>query len=889
MALSLLPGTAYAAVGNLLSNSAQENQALLETLENLTGQDGAAIQALLEQYGLLDENGNLVTDQTITLDGVEYTLEELETLLSDPATDLSQVGYVDGVPIALGDLKTILAIERELQRIQEIYFSGAAFEGEALDNLNSLMAQLQSEGISVNAGAVGSTAVVNVSGFDAVAAGSSVSTSFQAQAGVTYSVEVRLESGLAGLQSVTVSLGGSSQTLTDGSSATLTYDAASAGTVELKVQAGSDANTPDYAYGELAGAVQFSNAKGFVFQNGNDYSDSHTVRVTYDVTVPDLSTQWEDDSWNRANLPNGWVVDSKFEFEVLDSADRSSNPALGITNSSSGATPATVNEFIGLLQGAKGFTNADDVSSSDFVAFTITGNLEQLSSENRAARIVSPGNANGTYERNMYFLPDPEYNSEQTADRVVQDPTYGMMLTLIRSGKQLGFALSATTKLGTNAIPDQVLVKEPFKQTEDFIEWEHWIQLNNCVVKLVDDAKAPALKSAAAPSATYRPGQLVPVVLTFNELVYVNDSASITINGDGDGGGKTFTADELNMSKAGNQIILWYPVQKVDGAQVTITSCSGITDIFGNQAVINGETVDGPELESALPRDAATGVRASFADGQATVTLTLSGETAYKNNYTNYHKPTGGEPQELPFRAVVTNSAGEVIATEQVYVNQDGTTFSTQPFAVTAQTTAQTYNVTLQVNEGTREDPNWQDLSYRSDLQASFQVPALIPADKVMVTPETEEANYTLSLAEEYRPTLTAKVYGSDGTTLATHQSGTWSSSDEEIATVTTDPEDYSGQVTLTNQKLGEVTFTFTADNGTPEDGDDKPGTSQTYTVVAGDSLALLIPQGSSYIVARQNAAATVLWSSNAEFQNPARILSTPSTSSRGILQRKRS
>ena len=60
--------------------------------------------------------------------------------------------------------------------------------------------------------------------------------------------------------------------------------------MELKVQAGSDANTPDYAYGELAGAVQFSNAKGFVFQNGNDYSDSHTVRVTYDVTVPDLST-----------------------------------------------------------------------------------------------------------------------------------------------------------------------------------------------------------------------------------------------------------------------------------------------------------------------------------------------------------------------------------------------------------------------------------------------------------------------------------------------------------------------------------------------------------------------------------------------------------------------
>ena len=127
MTLSLLPGTAYAAVGDLLSNSAQENQALLETLENLTGQDSETVRALLEQYGLLDEDGNLVTDKTVELDGVEYTLDEIEAILNDPATDLSQVGYVDGVPIALGDLKPILAIERELQRIQETYSSGAAF------------------------------------------------------------------------------------------------------------------------------------------------------------------------------------------------------------------------------------------------------------------------------------------------------------------------------------------------------------------------------------------------------------------------------------------------------------------------------------------------------------------------------------------------------------------------------------------------------------------------------------------------------------------------------------------------------------------------------------------------------------------------------------------
>lgn len=897
MTLSLLPGTAYAAVGDLLSNSAQENQALLETLENLTGQDGAAIQAMLEQYGLLDENGNLVTDQTITLDGVEYTLDELEALLSDPATDLSQVGYVDGVPIALGDLKTILAIERELQRIQETYFSGAAFEGEALDNLNDLMEQLQNDGISVNAGTVGRTPVADVSNFSSVAYGQSYSIDIQPVAvGQEVSVTVSLDPGLLKDGEVRVDLGSTISGLSEKASISLsssnptgvlTYTANNNDRVyglPLRVE-GTRPNTfPDYAYGELASAVQFSSAKGFVFQNGNDYSDSHTVRVTYSMDTPDLSTRWEQDYWEAPEAAySGKPLDQRPEssdvyFEFLTDVDRSSNTALGIEHTTSDATRETVNNFINFIQGAKGYTEISPVPEADAVQFKLTvGELNAYCVYRiRMNAWDYVDNLDQGLGPNMFFLPED-------ADRVdLHTSGYGLYITYANGdtypstfaristvyGSPTPLEFQASTKLGVNAIPQRLEVRGGMIIGSEYggSDYNYGI-LKNTAVELINDGKAPVLTSIAAPDATYRPGQLVPVVLTFDELVYVNDDASITINGDGVGGGTTLTADELNMSKAGNQLIFWYPVQKVDGAQVTITSCSDITDIFGNEAVINGETVDGPALESALPRDAATGVRASFADGQATVTVTLSGETAYKNNYVNYHQPTDGSLKELPFRAVVTNSDREVVATEQVYVNQDGTTFSTQPFAVTPQTTAQTYNVTLQVNEGTREQQDWQDLSYRSDLTASFQVAALIPAHSVTVSDDSQ-GNYTLSLADTVRPTLTATVLGEDGQTRATHQSGTWSSSDENIATVTTDPENYSGQVTLTNQKIGEVTFTFTADNGTPEDTkDDKTGTSQTYTVVAGDSPALLIPQGSSYILARQNAAATVLWSSNAEFQ----------------------
>lgn len=255
-------------------------------------------------------------------------------------------------------------------------------------------------------------------------------------------------------------------------------------------------------------------------------------------------------------------------------------------------------------------------------------------------------------------------------------------------------------------------------------------------------------------------------------------------------------------------------------------------------------------------RDAATGLSATYENGQATVTVTLSEEEAYKNKYASYHTPSGGEAKEVPFQAVVTDGNGKVTEIQQVYVNEDDT-FSTQPFAVAAQNDAMTYTVTLQANEGTWEDPNWVDLSYNTALQDSFSVSALVQAATVTVTDDSE-GDYELSLADTVRPTLKATVYGSDGSTLASSQSGTWSSSDTDIATITTE-DDYSGKVTLTGQKVGEVTFTFTADNGTPEDdSDDKTGKSQTYTVVAGESIALVIPEGASTIVVRQKAAATV-------------------------------
>ena len=888
MVLTMLPVSALAAVGGLLNNTPEQNETLLEKLQSFTGESPEEALELLDSMGLLDEDGNLITDQTIDLDGKQYTLEEMEALLEDPSTDLSQVAYADGVPIALGDLKTVIAIERELQHLQETYFSGKTFDGEARENLNSLVTQLQTAGIAFQSAAVGDTHAnvpsVNVNNFTAADVDSGEQTlSIPGRVNQEYSVTVTLDPGLLNDVSVTVSLGRDtgftekdSVTLNSGNpTGTLNYTAraydASYG-VPLTVNVSSSTpDVPDYAYGELAGAVHFSNAQGFVFESDGQQSDSHTLRLTKTVDVPDLSTKWMQTDWTAPESTLDWdkYKSPDVYFEFMTYVTSSSNEALGITKTENlTAKRETINEFIRFLQGAKGYTSVDDVKD-DVVQFSLTvGSLSAHCSYQVRANAWNYEDSLGQGEKpNMYFLPEEE---DAGVDRVdLKTTNYGLTLSgypssfarfssVADGGRETTLQFDASTQLGTNAVPERLEVRDCvyIPGIEFGGAAYNYGMLKDTAVELINDGKAPTLKSATTPSGTYRPGQLVPVVLAFDELVYVSDSASIEI------GGKPFTPNDLHMSKAGNQLMFWYPVQKVDGTEVTITSLTGITDIFGNEAKINGETAAGATLESARMRDAAIDLSATYENGQATVTVTLSEEEAYKNKYANYHTPSGDEAKEVPFQAVVTDENGEVIAVQQVYVNEDDT-FSTQPFAVAAQNAAMTYTVTLQANEGTPEAPNWVDLSYNTALQDSFSVSALVQAATVTVTDDSE-GDYELSLADAVRPTLQAKVYGPDGSTLASSQSGTWSSSDTDIATITTE-DDYSGKVTLTGQKVGEVTFTFTADNGTPDDdSDDKTGKSQTYTVVAGESIALVIPEGASTIVVRQNAAATVLWSSNA-------------------------
>ena len=138
MLVTMLPTVAYAAVGDLLDMSGVQRTALLAALEEVYGDDAEAYLAILKQYGLIDEDGNIVTDEKIIMDGQAYTLDEIEAILDDPATDLTKVVEVDGDYLTLADLKTVVEIERYLAYLKATYFTEQDLTDEQIDSFYDL-------------------------------------------------------------------------------------------------------------------------------------------------------------------------------------------------------------------------------------------------------------------------------------------------------------------------------------------------------------------------------------------------------------------------------------------------------------------------------------------------------------------------------------------------------------------------------------------------------------------------------------------------------------------------------------------------------------------------------------------------------------------------------
>ena len=863
MTLTLLPTAAFAAVSDSLGNTPEENQAVLEQLSALTDGSSDQVLSMLNALGLLDEAGNFKVDQTITLDGQVLTLAAVMELLENPATDLARIADVDGTPVALGDLKTMIQIEQELQRIKDTYFSDREFTGEALENLNSLMEQLELQGISLRYSAFATppegVETVDMSGMmrqtlEKLANNSWSSGTFTVYRGKPVGFSYRIQEGQLSdyIDDVEVSIGETRGVAQGDGSYKLTYDVGeifSSSGCKITVKVATKGNTHywrdnTYSYGDLLGMIEFYDAENLVFYNGASYADHHQLKLIKTVDDPAIKTEMTAPNYEERYESTDTIQGDMYiplladKYTVGGGADNQDFAALSDT--------------IRILDGAR--NSVLPVGSDPFYQpYQIDASIEFDWSTSLAAYT---GNAPYGWYKDQPYAPFylTEYKFNGSLLELSGDRTRALGCT-INKGETVNISLQSTTQ---NRGDQQYWL--PFrlymKSVQGEIQNSYATTKNSNVTARLVDTDAPTIQSVTAPAGTYASGQHVPITVTFNEFVDLSN-ASVTING------KEYTAAELSMNNYGVTAMLWYPVQDTDATTVTVNSMTGVEDVFSHEldtALYQSDPITGVELKSVLMRNAPTALTATYANGKAAFTMNANMEQAYKTVYSNYHTPAGTDPKEAPFRLELRyDSAAEPIHL-QVYLDTAKEAFTISDYAIAPAAYTRTYTVTLQANEGTKDASNWVNVL---PLTRQFTVAKKVSASTVNVVPEADPANYTISLADAARPTLKAEVLGENGE-QATYTTGKWSSSDPLIATINED----TGVVATTGTKVGTVTFTFTADNGTEDPADDVTGRAQPYTVTAGDSLALVIPDGAS-IVTRVNQPATVLWSSNAALMAP--------------------
>ena len=865
MVLTMLPTAAFAAVSDSLGNTPKENQAILEQLSALTGGSSDQVLSMLNALGLLDEDGNFKVDQTITLDGQVLTLAAVMELLENPATDLTRIADVDGTPVALGDLKTMIQIEQELQRIKDTYFSGREFTGEALENLNSLMEQLELQGISLQYSASATepkgVETVDMRGMTSLTLGTEAynnncsSGTFTVYGGKPVGFSYRIQKGQLSkyITDVKVSIGTTSKVVeqSDGSYK-LTYDVGSTfslGGCKITVKVTTKGSPMgwhegSYSYGDLLGMIEFYDAENLVFYDGAGYADHCQLKLIKTVGVPAIQTVM--------TAPN---YEERYESTATIQGDmyipllaNEYTTALGANNPDFVALSDTIR----ILEGAR--NSVLPVGSDPFYQpYQIDASIEFNWSTEKAAYT---GDAPYGWYKNQPYAPFylTEYKFNGKSLELSNNRTKALNCT-INKGSTVSISLQSTTQ---NRGDQQYWL--PFRLYMKSVQGEiqnSWATTKNSnVTARLVDTDAPTIQSVTAPAGTYASGQHVPITVTFNEFVDLS-KATVTING------KDYSAAELSMNKYGVTAMLWYPVQDTDATTVTVNGMTGVEDVFGHPldtAHYPSEPIADVALKSVLMRNAPTALTATYANGKASFTMNANMAEAYKTVYSNYHTPAGTEPREAPFRLELRyDSAVEPIHL-QVYLDTEKEAFTIGDYAIAPAAYTRTYTVTLQANEGTKDAPDWVNVL---PLTRQFTVAKKVSAHTVAIVPEANDADYTISLAEAARPTLQAEVLGENGE-QATYTTGKWSSSDTLIATINED----TGVVATTGTKVGAVTFTFTADNGTEDPADDVTGESKPYTVTAGNSLALVIPGGAS-IVTRVNQPATVLWSSNAALMAP--------------------
>jgi len=846
--LSLMPSQAIAAIGTTKNNSLEQNQEILEIIKGIVGDDAKAqeILEMLTGLGLLDENGEFRSVK-VNVDGQEMTLDEIRTLVNSEGVELNKLVSVDGTYLTLGNLKIMIEIEDELQRIYNTYFRDITLNEEQQKALASINAQLAGEGIPLGS----SSGTVQVpSGIDhTIRAMIDTSTLTCANGSGTQSAVIKLVDSQGNLLSkvpnYNISIqyrfvdGSAKKDInykdTSGFNGTVTFTPGSTET-QKNITFTINNDTSRFS-GQKAFLIQFCDPCNIVLLNNNNGTEQDNMLSAEKVILINKAYTWPDidQSFHVKDyffIPNDYTN----HYSVKERLWYTSRSRYEISD-----------EMLDIIKNY-------DIYNTVELGLTVQFDTTVYSSLAQITLFATIGD-DGGYHLSDSVTTDGYYNYDvlrlDSASSVQSGYTYKKTFgpesfDLRKLERTTAFSIYQGGSL-------YLAVGMAF---DDPYDCDRYIRIY--------DTKAPTVKSVTIPTSgvKYQYGQSIPIVVEFNEPVNMaNVRMSVST-----GGLEPRTLAPLEVGSAGTSkaTFLYEVHQREESDDLTITSITGAVDLIGNEQV---EAFGGTTFNDVID-----GLSKFYSFTTSTTATTKLDENG--NTVVTAFLPVSDNLLTrwiVPPEIVYDETTGEMMLTT-VYASIDGGTTKIPVYGIedTEETGALlglqcTFIAGLNLSD--TDVTQAVEFFYADDgttfknmvgKYATYTVPPVVflEAGDIEISDNfPEDGVVFLQEGASFKLTYTLKK----SATWNKPSDFEWTSSNTDVATINQD-----GVIVLTGQPTGEtpVVFTLTAKNG-GIDGKAVSLTSAPLTVKVGLTPFLSIPEGTDTISIRSGESAEVRWTSN--------------------------
>ena len=806
MIVGLLPVSVLAA---LTQNDAAYNREILAALEKIVGTEAEAKRyySILQQYNLLDEDGNAVESWDITMNGETITTEELRTILAGEY-DPQQIVWVDGTPITLENLATIFTIEEYIAYLRDTYFYDGGWTEAHEAAYASLCEQINTKGLNL-INAVDESKYGDVSGLNH---GAIVSFELGEKTDSTVEVIAHLIGGAEGQQASFkyASISASASVTKAEGTVTLTADEDGMAQTSIYVSVPTGAGTLNEA-SPVCYIHAFDLKNALFADNGRN---AFTFELQAEPTV-------------GAGCELGRVIGKiRYSFDLSDGGE------------SGGLRALSGSEVYAIRAGI-----IDHIT------------VENATPESLAATLQKYGVQAATAEISVGLEPyNTLYERSYRLENVVSPFSY--TYTEIAPCEN---EIDITPDLFRDT--DLVFIGGRLRNTVPYNgDFSHQLSVVLC------DTNTPSVVSVQAQAGTYSSGAAVPIVVRFSEPV-LTGTAEIVANGLR----LPAREDSPLYDAASDTLTFLYPVQDVDATTLYVSSVTAEDknenklDAYNPAEDAAGIKLDGVALQSCARVRALTGLSCSIEkDTSRSAVLTVTAELNTNPEATTWllsdldenntcrtlTAAVTGFTEKVPLRL----ENGKLTAQFPLTVTADSQHFKAELYDGDSVLFGKCADAVLDGAVCITKDDLKATVSVRSADGGVYKY--AVPENPVIYAQDLPHIQAFFSLGEkEYtfgdKTAVFAKVGSAkvpDGTDFV------WESSDISVASIAAD-----GTV-LPTGKAGSVYFKLTALNGNLEG---KQVTVQTEPIRFGAGLTpfLTIPNKNISAVAGDDIS--VYWSSN--------------------------